>query len=79
VELGEAAIPLAVVTAAMAARMRTEDEAAEEDDRDDEDDAGPDADPCGDRGESRTARLALDVGRLGRRWGCHGRCRRFRC
>ncbi len=77
-ELG-AAIPFAVVTAAWAARMRTEDEAAEEDDRDDEYDAGHDADPSGDRRQSGTSGLSLDVGRRGRCVGFHRRRRRFRC
>ena len=56
-----------MVTARWPPGMRAEDEAAEEDDRDDEDDASDDADPSGDRGEPRTARLALDVGGLWRR------------
>ncbi len=73
----QVAIPAAVV-AAMASRMRAEDEAAEEDDRDDEDDPGDDADPRGHCGEPRAARLGItpDVGRL--RWrrggGRHGAC-----
>ena len=67
----QVAIPSAVVTTAMASRMRTEDEAGEEDDRDDEDDPGDDADPRGHCGEPRAAWLGitLDVGRLRRRRG----------
>jgi hypothetical protein len=75
----EVTIPVAVVTAAMSARMRTEEEPAEEDDGDDEDDACHDADPRGDRRHSRSPGVALDIGRLGRGGGCHRRRRRFRC
>jgi hypothetical protein len=65
----DVAVASSVMATVMAAGMCAEDEPAEEDDRDHEDGARDDADPRGDRGESRTT--VFDHGRPFRFW-CRG-------
>ena len=76
----DAEFAVAVMPAAVAAGVRTEEEAGEEDDGDDEDDARDDADPGGHCGEAAVAsRLGDYYRRLGGRFsGNHWTGRRFR-